>query len=499
MGLIQQIFVAAGTLALVLSPSALAEGTAGDVRRQATVTSSASELADWQKLSSEGGQALDLGDYPRAEALFLKAVDAARGVQDSDRALLYTELGEACLWQGKLAEAGAALKRAMPLSLKAHGSESLNAARVLDSQSWLYEAQGDLAKARASCRQALELRQRLMKPESPLVADSLEHMGWLDESEGMLDSALGMYSQALAIRQAASGADSIPAANVLERMGAVLARQGKSAEAQKYFGQALSIKESREAVFQDWGREPTAESVVFRYLPGAPNCGRSAAGGEVAERITANGVTVEARVTQRPSEFAKTTRVTVRLVNNSNRVIHLLPQPASFLVLSPKARFLKFLNADTLARMVESKGDKKAKWILFWGADAMSPVTTTGYQYSQGSFGSRGGYPIPPVGYAPPPVYNRKGQYREWSQSAYTTMVPDLQAREEAYRKAARARERSFADASAIRGMALGPMEVAPGLNAEGTLDFEEGKFSRGLVTIPVGRATFEFLFDRGE
>jgi hypothetical protein len=92
--------------------------------------------------------------------------------------------------------------------------------------------------------------------------------------------------------------------------------------------------------------------------------------------------------------------------------------------------------------------------------------------------------------------WNRNGWYNN-NMTTITTQVPDWQARARALQKASDVSDKSSSDAADTRQNALGPTTVPPGQQLYGTLDFDDVKFTKALVRVPVGDAVFEFMFDR--
>jgi hypothetical protein len=311
----------------------------------------------------------------------------------------------------------------------------------------------------------------------------------LDETEGLLDPALGFYNKALKIRETMAGINSLEAADMREAIGRVEFRKGAAGDAAKLFANALRIKESLGEPWKVYAPEPTQHVVTFRFIPGSPNCERGFANGVQIERITANGITVEAGISQKPSEFAKTTRALVRIQNHSLYDIDVLPQPATFIQVTPSIAILKPINVQQLAEKIEKKGESKARWIKFWGADATSTVTS----YAQMN-GAAPVYSYVPTSFGWSTV---SSNYRNGNTTMFSTrQVPDYQKRAEAYQKAQEATNASRADADAVRDTALGPNKLAANGNIQGALDFEFSKYKSAILRLPIGNSVFEFRFE---
>lgn len=451
----------------------------------------ASPSSDWQSASKSGTESLSIGDYVSAERELRSALAGLQHNDSFKKSLpaVQNKYAESLLWQGKFSEAAKEIKKAISTANSISGPLSYDYARALELQSWLLQAQGKNDKSVEMMRDALNVYQS-KNAETPELSDALEHMGVLKETLGMYDQALDCYMKALDLRKKISGEHSIDAADLYEALARICQRKGRPQDAQQYFADAMRIKESRGEPWKRYAPEPTERVVLFRYFQGAPYCEQASAGGMVIEKVTANGITVEAGLMRKPSDFSKTTRAQVRISNDSQYDIDVLSQPPTFIQLTPTIIILKPINAQTLAAQIEKKGESKAKWIKFWGADAMTPVTTNAWTQ-----GPSYGYVPTAFGWQAVP-----GRGRNWNNNYtttnVTTMMPDYQAREEAYRKAREATEKSKADAQVVLDAALGPNRIPPGGMIQGSLDFDFSKFQKAILRVPIGNALYEFRFE---
>ncbi|MBX9687858.1 MAG: tetratricopeptide repeat protein [Candidatus Obscuribacterales bacterium] len=456
--------------------------------------------SDFAQYEKAGDESFSVGDFAAAELKFKAALDSIPSGSPQKTAVpgLSVKYTNALMSQGKFQEAGKELKKTLSTSKSLSGSDSVDYAEALDLQAWMYQVNGKMEDAIDSLKQSIAILEQ-KAPGSSDLGDAYEHMGLLQETVGLFDQSQDFYSKAYMVREKLLGANSIDAADLSEAMANVAFKRGRSGESTPLFARALRIKESRGEPWKPYAPEPTERVAVFHYSPGAPNCQQGSSDGAIIERIRANGIVVEAGISQKPSDFAKTTRALVRIKNESQYDVDVLPQPATFIQITPKVQLLKPLNAQELASRIEKKGESKAKWIKFWGAEATTPVTS--YSYTQGN--------VPPVyGYVPGSFgWNQYaygygtsnygyGRNRAWQQSTMITNVPDYQARADAYRRAAEATNKSKADAEAVRDAALGPNRLAAGAMMEGSLDFEYSKYKSCILRIPIGNAVFEFRFN---
>lgn len=433
--------------------------------------------------------ALKNGEFQQAKDLF---VSSLKEVNKSDKGgttvwKIWKGIGEAEMGLGDYKKAVASLSKSLQLASK-QSADTPDVASVLDSLAWARQASGDTKQAMEDARRAAEIRTAKLPDTSPDLADSLEHLGYLYETSKIWQTAKDYYSKAAAIR-AKSAEGSMLQADVIERLAYATFMSGKQDQAEQYYRQALAIKESRDEVHKQYCPGALEDRTVFRSLQGAPNCQRGIRDGNPIEKISANGVTVEASLSPQKDEFSNTVEAHLRFSNQTNAPVQILGNTSSVLTLKPAIKRLHALETRDLAAKVEKKGESKARMIRFFGENATTPVTTTVWGYGPPSFGYL------PYGGAPPVVWNGRG--RNWgNQQTITTNVPDYQAREEARRRAAEAVEKSSRKADDLRQNALANMTLAPGEAIEGVLEFEPAKFTEALLRVPVGNAVFEFLFD---
>jgi tetratricopeptide (TPR) repeat protein len=443
--------------------------------------------SECDRLKKAGDNAIEMGNYASAENLFLQALKELPKGDLGKESAVRGGLAEALGSQGKLSQSERELKKALSLANKAFGPDSPEAAAQLDGFAWLSEADEKLDKASDYCRQALEIRTKTLKGDDPKLVASLEHMGWIAEKRGMYDEAARNYKQALAIRQATAGDKSVAVAGDMERLAIALQSAGNSREAAPLFAQSMQIKESTGALFAPYQPEAVDKRVIFAYCHGAPNCGSSSLGDSWSQKIMAGGVTLEASITMRPSEFVKTTRVNLRLTNASQRPVVILSSPPMLVALAPKIKFTQPLSAEEVADTIEQKGERKATSTMRNGENAMKSVTSTVYT------------PRPSYSYCYTPygVCAQRTGWRGSDASYITTEVPDYAARQAAYEKAAEISARSKEQADIARRNALRPGQVPPGSYTQGSIDFDLAKFDRAVLQVPVGNTMFEFRYDR--
>jgi tetratricopeptide (TPR) repeat protein len=152
--------------------------------------------------------------------------------------------------QGKLVEAEAALREALPLKIKVYGEEHFDVAVVLDNLGGVLVDQGRLAEAEPLLQQGLAMRRKLGGDLHPHVAVSLANLADLRERQGRLTEAESLLRQAVEIDRKLTGDDrpfapELPGGthlvNFLEHLSRVLQLQGKTAEAPTPLREALDL------------------------------------------------------------------------------------------------------------------------------------------------------------------------------------------------------------------------------------------------------------------
>ncbi len=454
----------------LLQPGAMAAATAGGVESGTNVVSNA-----------DGENALETGDYPRAQTAFSSALASGKNNTETE-GYLRLGLGEALLWQGSIADAGKQFDKAKSLLKNA---DQRYRARLLDDYAYFYQTQGKMDKALDSMTDALALQQANAKNEPAVYVAAAMHLVNLLDRNGQLDKAEKIGTQALAFQIEKYGADSLMAANLNDQLGIIYRKQGKQDLSKKCFESSLRVKLSYDAVSKPYAPQPYWDKVQFRFLDGAPNCLRKFIDGNELEITTANGVTVGAAIASKATSFAKYAQLNIKIRNDTDKPIEFMGQPPQLVTLTPKIYFAHLLDPTKLAETVEKSGDKKAKWIRFWGENATQTMTST----MIGNGGFWGYQPIYSYGGAMPFV-SRNG-----NMTTMMTQVPDYAAQARALQKAADVTEKSQQTAFNIRSSSLGATTIAPGQTIEGSLYWDVPNFKNGILDLAVGQAQFEFEF----
>lgn len=473
-------------LAISLPLAALAQGD-GSTATQSPSEASSTLTVPMESRSkalpgpaTEGDNALDLREYPRAEEIFTNALKNA-GKNDADRAHLQIGLCEALLNQLKWDQAAKEYKKAQQLVEKG-GTNDLRA-RLFDGLSWLNQSQGNLKDALYNAQVAANIRRGSSGESLYMLVDTLAHIAYINREMGNLLQAAHYYEDALKVQDKLAGPGSMQSAALLERLGNVLQKSGDVNGAKTRFQQALNIKLPTGAVLQQYAPQPYWEDITYRFADGSPNSMRRFEGGAPQLIVTANGVTVAAAVMPQPVETTKATQVNLIVRNDSGRDIQFLPIPPQFILLEPKITQIPQVDPSKLAQTVEKKGDRKAAWIRFWGQNATTTLTST-------MIGNGGGF-FPYGPYYGGNSWSNRGS----NMTIMNTEVPNYAAQAAALQRAAEASETARRNADSIKASGLGPTTLPSGQSLQGCFYFDTKKVTKALLRIPVGRAAFEFEF----
>ncbi|MBC7999681.1 MAG: tetratricopeptide repeat protein [Leptolyngbya sp.] len=443
--------------------------------------------------ASDSDNAIEVGDYARAEAVATDRLKTAIG--GVNEIALRLSLIEALMWQGKFQTLSQEMNRVNQL-IKKNNVDSSLLARAYDVQSWCLQIQGNTSKAEDWARDSLSERRKTPQDAVPLCG-ALEHLSNLLVDRGAYEEALALSKEALDVRVKSLGVDSVAAANEMERLAALYYKQGDEKDARPLFTKSLEIKEKTHAAFKPFAPQRADDAVFYRFIPGAANVSRETSNGVTRERITANNLIVEAALLLKSDSQMKNSKVEIRITNNSSWDARILPQGADLIVLKPRIRLATQVQGESLAQTIEKKGESKAKWIRFWGNQATATSTTN-------IIGSGGGYMPYGMGYMPQNFgYGGPNGWggNNWGRnnSGMTTMmtsVPDFEARARAMQRAQAITDQTQQKASNIRESELGPSTLAPGQSVEGCLFFDDNKFDEAILRIPIGKAVFEFRFE---
>jgi CHAT domain-containing protein/Tfp pilus assembly protein PilF len=188
----------------------------------------------------------EMGQYDRAEPLFLRALEIHRGTVGEwhpEYATALNNLGGLYESRGDYRRAEAYYRQALEVREAALGDRSPDVANSLNSLGALAHALGDFAKAEPLYRRALEIRQNVFEPGHPAIATSLHNLAALARSRGDHATALALARQACGQISAASGDASPAHATALSNLASLLADGHRYDEAEAIHRRVLEIRQ----------------------------------------------------------------------------------------------------------------------------------------------------------------------------------------------------------------------------------------------------------------
>src|SRR6266508_4365072 len=185
-------------------------------------------------------------DYPKAEALFcraLKIAEKALGPDHPDIFAILNNLAELYCSLGDYAKAEPLYARALKIDEKALGPDHPGTARSLNALAGVYLSMGDYAKAEPLFQRALKIREKALGPDHPDTATDLNNLALLYYSMGDYAKAEPLYERALKIDENALGPDHPDTATDLSNLAELYHSMGNYAKAEPLDQRALKIRE----------------------------------------------------------------------------------------------------------------------------------------------------------------------------------------------------------------------------------------------------------------
>ncbi|TKC99217.1 serine/threonine-protein kinase [Polyangium fumosum] len=187
-----------------------------------------------------------LTDAPQIEADCQRAIEEVERFAPHDPELLAASLqalGGALRNQGKLADARAAVDRAITTLSKTLGKDHPSALRARRALALVHQESGALADAEAESRAILESSERNLPAGHPMRRSALFDLARVLTIRGDHAGALPLFQQAYEAGRRARGEDSEQAATCLEAMGRAQHSLGRKKEAIDHYQRSLGIRE----------------------------------------------------------------------------------------------------------------------------------------------------------------------------------------------------------------------------------------------------------------
>jgi tetratricopeptide (TPR) repeat protein/CHAT domain-containing protein len=229
---------------------------------------------------------LQAGSYAKAEAEakeLLAAAEREHGSDSLEAAAVLDVLVDALSRGGKAKEPGTVslARRALSIRENRQGPENLDFAKSLNILAGVLYRMGDYSGAKAAYERSLGIREKALGPAHPDVATSLSNLAAVLAEMGDYEGARPLQERSLEIREKALGPDHPDVAYSLNNIGALLCKMGDYDSARPFFDRALAVKEKTlgrdhpevarlmdnlAAVLSTMGDYPEARSLFERAL-----------------------------------------------------------------------------------------------------------------------------------------------------------------------------------------------------------------------------------------
>lgn len=195
---------------------------------------------DWNDL---GLAAFNRGDYPEAERLYLKALDAwhAMGPQFEPHAsTTLSNLGQALCQEGRWTEGVQRFEEGLTLARRTLGPKHIRTVMLLNGLGGALGVLGESARAESVLLEALAIERELY-PKDLQTAHTLLVLSSFRMRQGRMQEAVQWGDEALAITLASEGEDSIESAMAYANIAQVRRNTHETALALPLFRKARAI------------------------------------------------------------------------------------------------------------------------------------------------------------------------------------------------------------------------------------------------------------------
>jgi tetratricopeptide (TPR) repeat protein len=185
----------------------------------------------------------ELGEARRCLERLLRLKEQAYAPEDSEVAIVLTNLGPVLHQLGELAQARRCLERALRLKEKIYGPEHSKISVTLNNLGLVLKDLGELTEARHCLERALRIDEKIYGPDYPKVAVDLDSLGQVLRNLGELAEARRCLERALRLMEKAYGPNHLEVATTLGNLGLVLRDLRELTEARRCLERALRIDE----------------------------------------------------------------------------------------------------------------------------------------------------------------------------------------------------------------------------------------------------------------
>jgi tetratricopeptide (TPR) repeat protein len=225
---------------------------------------------DWKELYNLALRAAASKDYPRAEAIYVKALQTAEIFGKADVRVASTLEGQAnlLLMENKLAEAEDSARRAVAIYAVSPGSDSLEYAEVELVLARTLVNAGKYQPALQSLQWALPLFESKLGPSAGPTADTICLEGTVNRQLKLYASAEAPLKRCAELRQEEAGVSTPEFAETQNSLALVYQHLGKYKEADRLFAYAAKIREITLGLMSPEHAETLEEYAVLLHQMG---------------------------------------------------------------------------------------------------------------------------------------------------------------------------------------------------------------------------------------
>ncbi len=210
------------------------------------------------------------GDVPRALPLVRRAIVLARSGSNPN----HPEVGRAmaiasilAIHRRDYAEAETLAQLAMGIAERVYGPVHPNSSVALGNLAYIYELEGKYREAESLARRALEIVRHSWGENHPETARSLNNLALVCERLGKLDEADDLLRRSIVINEKTLGSAHPHTALGFDNLANLLWARGSFADAQNAFGRALAIQDRNLALIVTTGSEAQKRAYTAMLRP----------------------------------------------------------------------------------------------------------------------------------------------------------------------------------------------------------------------------------------
>jgi tetratricopeptide (TPR) repeat protein len=183
------------------------------------------------------------GDYPKAEAAYLAALEEWKDAPGEQRATVLSDLGVLYAATGRFGDAERVHREALAIRVGLLGPRTAAVASTLTHLAKLYRLAGRLSEAEETAHKALGILRQIPAGADVILADALQTRASIAvQQEKDWDSVNAWISESIELRERRSEAQP-GMAPALILQGQAFLKQGRFADSEKSLGRAIELLE----------------------------------------------------------------------------------------------------------------------------------------------------------------------------------------------------------------------------------------------------------------